>query len=147
GVEGAAAGDEPQLGARGVAVDALGREPVLRVALHQVGGEHRGRAVGAGDGDLVARLQLVEPLEDTGRALEVDVPRDDGRAGGAGGGGGGEPAGGRGVRGHLECARRVDAELEQRTGAHTDGGDAELDRGGLRHGGGRRDALHRRGRG
>src|SRR5918999_6519348 len=79
-VERTAAGDEPQLRIGGVAVDALGRELRLRVALHPVCLEHRLRPVRPHDGHLVARGELGQPVEDAGYARVVDVARDHGGA-------------------------------------------------------------------
>ena len=62
GVEGAAAGDEAELGSQGGAVDGLGREAVLLVQPYLGDPEHHERAVGAAHVDLVAGAEQVQPV-------------------------------------------------------------------------------------
>lgn len=58
-VEVTAAGDEPELGFRGVCVDPVRRERVLRILLDAFDGVGDGRTVLAGDADEVSRRELL----------------------------------------------------------------------------------------
>src|SRR5580658_4294928 len=63
-VEGAAAGDQPQLGVGDGTVDILRREVVLQVGLDRGDAELDERPVGSPDVDLVPAAQRVQPPED-----------------------------------------------------------------------------------
>jgi len=83
-VERPAAGDQPQGGVVGVAVDELRREVILGENAYPVHPEDRDQAVGAGDQDLLSRSQISEMEEhrwSPGRG--VDVTDDDRRPEGA----------------------------------------------------------------
>src|SRR4051794_32396094 len=77
--EGAAARDQPQPWKADVAVHLLGGERVLRDLLDRVDLEGQDGTVLAGDGDLVAMMEPLEPIEDRRPAARVHVPGDDGR--------------------------------------------------------------------
>jgi uncharacterized membrane protein YczE len=80
---GAAAGDDPQFGAGGVAVDPLGGEVLLGEDLDAVDREDRGGAVGSGHLDPGVLLQGAEAVEDGGAAGVVHMADDDRGAVGA----------------------------------------------------------------
>ena len=75
-VERAPARDQPQAGVVDVAVDALGRERVLRILLDLQHLEPRGRAVRPVDRHLGSGLQVAQVEEHAGGVVPVDVRRD-----------------------------------------------------------------------
>ncbi|AJC59198.1 hypothetical protein GZL_06629 [Streptomyces sp. 769] len=119
--EAAAAGDQAELGAVGLAVDLLVGEVPAVVDLHRIDGEHRDPPVGAQDPHGVPLLQGAQAVEDRGARAGVHMAGDQGGAGGAGRGAVRVPArqvpvalrrrGEAAVRGQLQPGqRRVDAQ-------------------------------------
>ena len=78
-VEGAAAGDQPQAGVTGLAVDSGGREGVLGDLLHPVHGEGGDLPVGQRDVDPVPGVQVLEVVEHRDAGERVHVAEDDRR--------------------------------------------------------------------
>lgn len=110
-VEAAAAGDQAQLGNVGVAVDGLGGEAGLGDLLGLAHAELGCGAVLSGHLDLVTRGELLEPVEDAGLLVAVDMAQDHGRAGFTGRAGVAVPTGLHGLlhRRHLDGLVGVEA--------------------------------------
>ena len=114
-VEVATAGDEAEGRLVRRRVDPVRRERILRVLLDTFHGERDGCAVLTGDGDLVARFQLLQAIEDGGSGLRVDVARDDARPGFARFGPVLIPPGHGVVLGGFQGAVGLQSERDQRT--------------------------------
>src|SRR5882757_3725972 len=114
-VESPAAGDQAQLGVRGVAVDIHGGEGVFADLLQLGHREDGGLAVLAGQLDLVTVLYLVEPGEDAVLPVPVDVSEDDRRPGRPRGRPQPVPAGLQrsAHRRHGDCPIRVEPQRDQ----------------------------------
>lgn len=83
-VERPAAGDQAQAGIGGRGVDVLGGEGALVVPLHALDHEDGTTTVRAEDLDPVVDLQVADPLEDAGLAVEIGMPDQHGGTGVAG---------------------------------------------------------------